>query len=200
MNEDVNPLHDDGTPKSQEEIEQEIAERGGNSAPGSKTDPALLLESLREEREKRRILEEEKQDLEDRIALLESSNSSEFLSDEGKALKSELDETKKQIASLTQDLTKTSLLKQYPILEDKWEEFTSYQNDPENKGMPLKVAAKAFLVENGLIDTPRKGLEKPTGGQRVPVSQEMSVEEIKILRETNFEKYRDMLSKGLIKI
>jgi hypothetical protein len=54
-------------------------------------------------------------------------------------------------------------------------------------------------VEKGLLEPVRKGLEKPTGGDRTPLSSGMSTEEVKSLRETDYKKYREMLKKGLIK-
>jgi hypothetical protein len=86
------------------------------------------------------------------------------------------------------------------VLKDKWEELEELRSQSENKGMNLRTAAKAFLVENGLLEAPRKGLEKTTGGPRVPVSSGMTAEDVRILRETNFKKYQEMLEKGQIKI
>lgn len=151
---------------------------------GDKTDPNLLLESLREEREKRRALEE-------RLSTLESSVSSgedaEYVS-------------KSEFAELKTKLTKAEVLSAHPELKDKWDSFEEFREDPENKGMSMKTAAKAFLVEKGLLETPRKGLEKPTGGQRVPLTSGMSVEDVKRLRETDFKKYQQMLMKGQLTI
>ena len=161
--------------------------------PGSKTPPELLLKSLQEEREKR-------QELEGRIALLESSNSSDVLSDEGKALQGEILTLKSELSELRADNTKKDVLMSYPLIKEKWEEFESFRADPENKGMNLRTAARAFLLENGLLEPTRKGLEKTTGGGRVPTPQGMSMEDIKTLRETNFRKYQDLLEKGLIKV
>ena len=190
MNEDVNPLKEDGTPKSPEEIEQEKQTRGNSSAPGSKTDPALLLESLKEERAKRK-------ELEDRIALLESSaapdNSAEL-----ETLRSELKERDEKIDELTKGSDKKDLLITYPILSDKWDDFETFVNDPDNAGMSIKTAARVFLTENGLLDQQRKGLEDTRGGDRTPTPTKMTTEEIADLRKNNFKRYQELLSKGLI--
>ena len=192
---DVNPLNEDGTPKSPEQIEQEKVNLGHTTpAPGSQTDPALLLKSLQEEREKRRILEEELE------TLKEAPTPPDVFSDEGKALQKLIDESNERINALTQDNLKKDILIEYPILKEKWQEFESYRADPENKGMSLRTAAKAFLSENGLLDPVRKGLEKGSGGPRIPISDKMSVEDIADLRKNNWPKYQDMLAKGLIKI
>ena len=174
-------------------IEEPIVEETKPVLSGDKTPPNLLLASLQEEREKRK-------ELEDRIALLESSTSSDVFSDEGKALQGEIKTLKSELSEIRADNTKKDVLMSYPVIKEKWEEFETFRADPENKGMNLRTAARAFLLDNGLLEPTRKGLEKPTGGQRIPVSQDISAEDIKTLRETNFKKYSDMLEKGLIKV
>ncbi len=159
---------------------------------GSKTPSELLLKSLQEEREKRK-------ELEDQISLLTSSSSPDMFSDEGKALKGEIEGLKSSLDTLKAENAKKDVLIAYPVMKENWEEFETFRNDPENKGMNLRTATKVFLQDKGLIEPQRKGLEKPTGGQRVPVNQSMSNEDIKSLRETNFRKYSDMLEKGEIK-
>lgn len=192
---DVNPLNEDGTPKSPEQIEQEKVAKGGAApAPGSQTDPVLLLKSLQEERAKRQALEDELEKLK------ETPAPSDVFSDEGKALQKLIAESNERIEALTHDNAKKDVLISHPILKEKWEEFETFRADPENKGMNLRTAAKAFLTESGLLDARRPGLEKTTGGPRVPVSEKMSVEDIKTLRETNWPKYLEMVRKGLIKI
>jgi hypothetical protein len=189
--EDVNKA-----PQSTEPVVEEATKaepQGGGDAPGSKTDPTLLLKSLQEEREKRQRLEEE-------LALLKTSVSSDVFSDEGKVLQQRIKDQDSKIESILQDNAKKDILILHPIMREKWEEFETFRNNPENKGMNLRTATKAFLLENGLYEPTRKGLEKTTGGQRVPTNQGMSVEDIKALRETNFRKYQDMLEKGLLKV
>ena len=159
---------------------------------GDKTPPNLLLESLQEERERRR-------ELEARITLLETSSSDVF-SDEGQALQKQIKEQDAKIESLLQESAKKDVLITYPVMKEKWEEFETFRSDPDNKGMNLRTAVKAYLLEEGILEPQRKGLEKTTGGPRVPVTQEMSAEDIKKLRETDFRKYQDMLSKGQIPI
>jgi hypothetical protein len=157
---------------------------------GGKTDPNLLLKSLREEREKRRDLEERLEQLEN---LQTSTSSEEDDLSEVKSLKKELSEIK-------QDLHKKDLFISYPILKEKWEEFEEFRTNDDNKGMNMRTAAKAYLVENGLLEPTRKGLEKPTGGTRQPLQTGMTAEDVDNLRKNNFEKYRELLKKGQIKI
>src|SRR3990167_10014846 len=162
---------------------------------GDKTPPNLLLKSLQEEREKRKQLEE-------RLTQLESSalSSDEEFSDEGKALRGEIKSLAGKVSTLESELTKKDVLIAHPVLQEKWSEFEEFRADPDNKGMNLRTAAKAYLIENGLLDVPRKGLEKPTGGPRVPQTSGMTADDVKILRTTNFKKYQEMLAKGQIKI
>lgn len=166
---------------------------------GDKTDPNLLLKSLQEEREKRRVLEEKTKELEEKLQT-SSTLSEEVFSDEGKALEGELKVLKSELSEVKTELAKKDLLISHPILKEKWQEFEEFRADPDNKGMNLRTAAKAYLVENGLLDTPRKGLEKPTGGDRVPLTSGMTSDDVKTLRETNFKKYQELLLKGQLKI
>lgn len=88
----------------------------------------------------------------------------------------------------------------YPQLKDVWNEFEAFRNDPENKGMNLRTAAKSFMTEKGLLDPVRKGLEAPTGGDRTPISSGMTPEDVARLRETDYKKYAEMVRKGQIKV
>ena len=104
-----------------------------------------------------------------------------------------------KVSDMGKKLAENEVKKLYPQLEEVWQEFELFKDEDENKGMSLKTAAKAFVIEKGLSGTTRKGLEKPTGGPRVPVSSGMSTEEIKKLRETDYRKYVEMLNKEQIK-
>lgn len=112
-------------------------------------------------------------------------------SDEGRALQSE-------IKTIKESLAKRDVLDANPILKDKWKEFEDFRADPDNKGMNMKTAAKAFLTESGLLEVPRQGLESKTGGDRIPFSTGMTIEEAEKLRVTNSRGYADALAKGLI--
>ena len=165
-------------------------EAAGTPKAGDKTDPNLLLKSLQDEREQRRIAEARVQELEESITSSVSSDTGD----------EDLSVIKSEVADLKRRLQKSDVLEAYPELKDKWADFEEFRADPENKGMNMKTAAKSFLVEKGLVETRRQGLEKPTGGARVPLSSGMSADEVKTLRETNHKKYREMLLKGQIKI
>lgn len=104
-----------------------------------------------------------------------------------------------EVSSIKEKLNRSEVLETYPALKEVWNEFESFHAEDINKGMNIKTAAKAFLVEKGLLEPPRKGLEKPTGGKNIPLSS-LNIEEIKKLRETDYKKYREMVKKGQIKV
>ena len=160
--------------------------------PGEKTDPALLLQSLKEEREKRRIAEQERDE-----ALQSKQTSEDVFSDEGKAIVDKyVKPLEKEIESLREQNALKDVHAVYPALKDLSGEFEAFRQEyPRHK---LENVAKLFLSEKGLLDAPRKGLEKVTGGPRVAVSTEMTAEDKKNLRTNNPRKYEDMLKKGLI--
>lgn len=166
-------------------------------APGSKTPSELLLKSLHEEREKVRKLEEE---LASRPTNPGEAWSDEAWSDEGKLLQDKISGLESTINALKEDNIKKQLQDSNPILKEKWNDFELYLLKPENKGMSLSTASKAYLIENGMFDAPRVGLETPSGGPRTPVTGALSADEIKRIRETDPAKYREMLEKGQIKI
>lgn len=187
-------ISEDEKTQTEEIIEEEVIP----SVPvGSKTNSELLLKSLHEEREKRRILEEEKKLLEEKLSSSTFSDD-EVFSDEGKILKKEISALTEKINSIEEEKSFEKVCSQYPILKEKSEEFKEFCKDyPKTK---LENMAKLYLSENGLFEPSRKGLEKPTGGQRVPVASGMTADDVKTLRETNFKKYQEMIMKGQIKI
>lgn len=144
----------------------------------------------------------------DRIKELEAENellkspppTEDAQSDEGKAILAKFNKLEEELAEVKHDKNKAEVLAANPILKDKWTEFEEFRANPDNKGMNLKTAAKAYLVENGLFDTSRQGLEKPTGGTRQPLSTGLTSDQVKDLRINNFRKYQDMLQKGQIKV
>lgn len=191
----VKVVLDDGTPLTPEEIELErqriVSEGKTPIVPGSKTDSALLLDSLKKERETRRALETENQSL--KTTPPPAGSTPHPSAEDTQALNA-------RIEALEKEGARKDLFLEFPELKDHSVEFEKYLADPENIGMSMKTAARAFLVENGLSGTRRMGLEKPTGGDRQPPATGMTVEDIKVLRETNFKKYTELLEKGLIKV
>jgi hypothetical protein len=190
---------------SEGEIKEEAIEEDIASTPqaGEKTDPNLLLKSLQEERERRRLAEEKNKLLENENETLKTSVFSEdtdVFSEEGKLLKGQINNLKSELSEVKEELTKKDVFISYPVLKDKWEEFEQFRSNPENKGMSLKTSAKAFLVENGFLSPTRKGLEKSTGGDKTAPVSGMTAEDVKNLRTTDYKKYQQLLMEGKIKI
>lgn len=164
--------------------------------PGAKTPPELLLKSLQEEREKNRKLEQD---------LLEARKASEktgpeVFSDEGKILDQRISQLDAAISAQKEGERIRAVQTVYPAIVDKADEFETYRNLPENVGMPIETAAKAFVVENDLLvsPTPRKGLERETGGERVVQKVGRTPEEIDRLRVDNYRQYVKELKAGTL--
>lgn len=111
-----------------------------------------------------------------------------------------IDKLASELSDVKAKLSKSEVLEAHPRLKEMWSELEQFRNEPDNLGMNLKTAAKAFLIEKGLLEPMRKGLEKPTGGSPAPVSSGMSAEDVSNLRQTNYKKYREMIKKGQIQI
>jgi len=159
--------------------------------PGAKTDPTELLASLQKEREKRRELEAE-------IERLQAAPAGEvILSEEGRFLKEQIDRLTGTLSVREKAEQLAAIQAVHPALKDKASEFETYLE--ENKGMAPEIAAKAFLIENDLVDVqPRKGLEKETGGARAPVKTGRTEAEVAELRKNNYRQYQKELAKGTL--
>lgn len=173
-------------------------------APGDKTEPALLLENLHIERDKRRTAEANEAEAKRQLAAaLEAAAEAggEVLSPEGKALQAEIRRLGGIVAAGERTAQLNDLHTAYPALKDKDAEFKEYLRDPENAGMSLKTAAKSFLTENNLLAppaAPRRGLERETGGGHVPVKTGLTPDEIDNLRINNYGEYVKRLKAGTL--
>lgn len=182
-------------PVSEEPKAEEVV-TNSEPKPGEKTDSALLLKSLQEERERRRIAEE---------ALAQKNSElvvTEPISDEGKFLKSQIDELKEKLSAKEKVEELLRLQSSFPALKDKSAEFEAFRSNPDNAGMKLETAAKAFLLENDLLASPtsRKGLEKDTGGTRAFPKSELTADEVRDLRVNDYRRYVRLLAEGKIKL
>ena len=156
---------------------------------GTKTPEANLYAALEEERRKRKELEAQLLSSEPQV--------SEAFSDEGKLLEKKILQMNEELKTLKNERVLSSLHNQYPQLRDLSDEFNSFKSEfPASK---MESVAKLFLLEKGLLDTPRKGLEKTTSGGQAPVSDGLTAEEIADLRRNNHRKYSEMLLAGKIK-
>ena len=163
------------------------------ATPGSKTPEANLLAALHEERRLRK-------EAEDKLASVNTTiPSDEVYSDEGRVLLAKIADLEARDKAREERMELDRLLTQFPVLKEKEAEFLEYRSS-EHPRAKMSSVAKLYLSENGLLEPVRKGLESPTGGTRSPMTSELNQEEVKNLRETNYKKYKDLLSKGLIKV
>ena len=183
-------------------VEVEKEETTPSAPAGSKTDPNLLLASLQEEREKRRLEEEKGKQLEEEIEVLKSSAPADTeyeFSEDGKVLEEKLKNIQVKLEKLEEDKSLDQLFNKYPILKEKSDDFKSYRSS-EHPRAKLESVAKLYLAENGLLEPERKGLEKPTGGDKTPSHSGMTADDVATLRKTNFKKYQELLMNGQINI
>lgn len=160
--------------------------------PGSKTPETNLLAALQEERRKRKEAEDKLNNLNTTIP------SDEVYSDEGKLLSNKIDSLEAKLELLEEEKVIAQVRSTFPLLKEHSAEFDEFRKEyPRHK---MENVAKLFLTEKGLLEVPRKGLESPTGGQRSPAEPQMTHDEVKNLRETNYKAYKDKLQKGLIKV
>lgn len=164
---------------------------------GSKTDSELLLKSLHEEREKRRILEEELKLAKESTVTVQATD--EVYSDEGLALKKEISSLNEKIQLIEEEKSLEKLYSQYPLLREKADEFKQYRQ-AEHPRAKIESVAKLFLSENDLLESPRKGLEQPTGGTRTPFTSGMTADDVANLRKNNFREYQRLIKEGKLKI
>lgn len=134
-----------------------------------------------------------------RLKELEANSQIDIIGDQHDYDDDKFSKVQSELSEMKKKLEKTEIIELHPKIKEVWTEFETYLTESENLGMPMKTAAKAFMVEKGLLTPQRKGLEKPTGGTKGPMTTGLSSEDIKRIRETDQRKYRDMLKKGQIK-
>ena len=95
-------------------------------------------------------------------------------------------------------------LNENPELEGKTEEFKAFAQQETNNSVPFKILVSAFLHDHSIAKKPNKGkmFEKSLGGsnERVePKGDTITLEEARILRETDYPKWKEKLMEGKIK-
>lgn len=91
-----------------------------------------------------------------------------------------------------------------PSLEGKQETFSEFAKLEENNSVPLKTLTAAFLYENSK-GTSKKGkmFETGSGGPNdkpQPKSDQITLEEARQLKESNYDKWKEYLMAGKIKM
>lgn len=90
-----------------------------------------------------------------------------------------------------------------PALEGKIDDFKEFATREENNSVPFKTLIGAFLYENSTKKVQHKGrmFENGSGGPNdkpQPKNGKISLEDSRKLRETNYDKWKEYNSKGLI--
>lgn len=90
-----------------------------------------------------------------------------------------------------------------PGLEGKTNEFKEFATQEENNSVPMKILVSAFLHDNSSGRTPNKGrmFEKGSGGPNnkpQPKNDKLTIEEARRLRDTDYNKWKEMLKAGKI--
>ena len=180
--------------KPQEQLPEApvVATESATLPKGSQTPSENLYAALAEERRLRK-------EAEDKLTNFNTTTpADEVYSDEGKLLSDKISSLELKLEKLEEDKVIVQVQSKFPMLKEHSVEFDEFRREyPRHK---MENVAKLFLTEKGLLEVPRKGLENPTGGQRGPSEPQMTRDDVKHLRETNFKLYKEKLMKGLIKV
>src|SRR3990167_2560242 len=112
---------------------------------GDKTEPNKLLKSLQAEREKRRALEEELEQLKSSVP----SDDEEDYEDDTK-LKQDLVKTNARLSQLEREQELSKVLADNPVLAGKEADFAEFLEEEENSKISVSRVAKLFIAEKGL--------------------------------------------------
>lgn len=159
-------------------------------------------------REVQRLLEEDKlknqriAELEAQVGKPTASYEDDIYSDEGKLLLKKQQETE---AKLNRLLAEKQLEEDINHVKSKFPELTGQEKSfreytEKYPGVDAETLAKSFLFDMDVEKKPRKGLEKPSGGTKVPASGEgFTAEEVARIRETDEKRYLELIKKGVLK-
>jgi DNA repair exonuclease SbcCD ATPase subunit len=181
METDETELQDSSEPEQEEEDEE-----------------SAILKKNRQLFERAKKAEEKAKELESKIQSLEESSDDSDYPEENSA---ELKELRKKLAEIEERSEMDRLYSEYPALQERLDEFDEYRH--ENTGMPLNIAAKAFLVEKELLGqaNERAGLEPARGGAKTPPQSDgMTSDEVRQLRENNYKEYMKLVRSGKLEI
>ena len=147
-------------------------------------------------------------ELENELAVANENPSDEGMTEAEKDLKKNQQKTDREIALLkeaaawNEDFAKT--IKQFPQLVSKEEAFKEFCYKYP-KSVDAATLAKSFLYEDKpepaepKVETPRPGLEPPSGGGSEIPETGLTLADITDLRENHPRKYLDMIRTGKIK-
>ncbi len=91
-----------------------------------------------------------------------------------------------------------------PELEGKTEEFKTFAMEESNNSVPFKILVSAFLHDHSSNKKVHRGAMFPTGSggpndRPQPSNGEISLDDARKLRETDYAKYKEYLMAGKIK-
>ena len=145
------------------------------------------LAALQEERAKRQGLEQE-------LETFKSSVPSDDWSDEGRVINNKVSALEAELSAIKDEKLLDSVISTHPELRDLRAELIEFAKDyPRHK---MENVAKLFLVEKGLLEPIRQGLESPTGGSKTPVAPEWTYEKIAEVRKKDPKRYESLLLGG----
>ena len=145
------------------------------------------LAALQEERAKRQGLEQE-------LETFKSSVPSDDWSDEGRVINNKVSALEAELSAIKDEKLLDSVISTHPELRDLRSELIEFAKDyPRHK---MENVAKLFLVEKGLLEPIRQGLESPTGGSKTPVAPEWTYEKIAEVRKKAPKRYESLLLGG----
>lgn len=113
---------------------------------------------------------------------------------------SKIEQWNKSVEDFSED---PKTLNENPDLEGKIEEFKAFAKLEDNNSVPFRLLVSAFLFETNKTKPTNKGkmFEKGVGGEKPEVKKNtITLEEAKVLRETNYPAYREKLEAGLIEM
>lgn len=185
---------------------------GGQGAPQHNPEQELarIRAELEESRTKERELQAQKEHWRtkaekaaEEAERVKAELNDEPVSDEGRAIRKDLERVEAQLRELKDQQALASLSSQYPQLREREEEFKRFREDYPRTS--VEKVAKLFLVENNLVPAVAdaapapKGLERPSGGGRTaPSSGKLTQQAVRELRENNPRKYAEMLRSGAL--
>ena len=176
---DSPPTVETVTPEVQEEVAEETSSQSSKPPKGF-----VPYKALEEERTKTELLEQE-------IADLKSSLTPEEEDPKVSALS-------KRLNALEDDRELEKVIAENPKLKGLENELKEFRSE-EHPRTKWSGVAKIFLVEKGLLEVPRQGLETNTGGGVASVKTGWTAEQIAELRVSNYREYVKKLTAGEFK-
>jgi hypothetical protein len=117
--------------------------------------------------------------------------------------KEQAEKIEKWNESVAEFVDNPETLNENPDLEGKTEEFKEFATQEANNSVPMKILVSAFLHEHSTAKKLNKGkmFERGLGGSNEkpqPKSDKITIEEARILRNNDYNKWKEYLMAGKI--